>query len=88
MPYVAVAPVPYVAVAPDGERVATSGAEGVRIWDAADGKLVAKFDGPRPGCWLIYSADGSRLMAPGWPTVVWDARDGRLVATVRDPWAT
>jgi WD40 repeat protein len=74
----------FAALSPDGERIATSGSEGIGIWDTADGKLVSKFDGPRRGCWLIYSADGSRLMAADWPTTVWDARDGRWIATLRD----
>ncbi len=71
-----------IAVAPNGKTIATTGRTGVRLWDAATGKLLRQIDntdenhllGP-----LVFSADGRWLVIGGFgATCIFDPATGKL----------
>jgi WD40 repeat protein len=67
-----------VAVSPDGATVATCGRR-VCLWNAADGRLVRRFDAPsvRPRA-MAYSPDGRFIATDDFADlVVWDVKTGR-----------
>jgi len=67
---------------PDGERVATTGADQTaRIWDARNGQELLRLSRPAearsPIRSLAFSPDGLRLLSSeGMVARIWDARDG------------
>jgi tetratricopeptide (TPR) repeat protein len=63
----------------DGRRLAAGGPDGVRMWQAEDGREVLKADGYYST--VALSPDGRRLAAGGPPTGVrvWEADGGREV---------
>jgi WD40 repeat protein len=80
------------AFSPDGKRLATaSDDETVRIWDAATGQELLRFDSPRDGipgyrgigC-LAFSPDGKRLAGgKAQNLVIWDAATGKELHYLR-----
>jgi WD40 repeat protein len=74
-----------IAWSPDGKQVATSGANGddhVRIWNAADGKLIHRLPNlHRPAAGLEFSRDGRFLWTCGHraPLMKWDVATGKEV---------
>jgi WD40 repeat protein len=71
---------------PDGRRILSSGFVGVKIWDAAAGKVLVRLNdrGPFTPA-LAFSPDG-KLAAAGslGMTKIWDALNGRSVLTIGD----
>jgi RNA polymerase sigma factor (sigma-70 family) len=47
-----------IAYSPDGKKLATAGAYGVRVWDAATGKELFAFPSTRPVDTVAFSPDG------------------------------
>jgi len=68
-----------VALSPDGETLATAGADGLRFWRTPSGELAGAFRPERGIGSLAYSPDG-RLLAAGDPSgyiTVWETSTGR-----------
>ncbi len=53
------------AFSPDGKRIVSCSKNDVRIWNAADGKLLATLTSPAGGTALSFSPDGKRLAIAG-----------------------
>lgn len=75
-----------VRYSPDGERIAAGssldGAGEVRVYNAADGKEAAKFQGqPGPVYAIAFSADGAKLAVAGFQgkVLIMDAATGKLI---------
>jgi WD40 repeat protein len=70
-----------LAVTPDGSRVVTAGADGLRAWDVKAGKTVRQFGEARQaGVWsLAVSGDGRHLISGGNDQVahVWELKSGK-----------
>jgi WD40 repeat protein len=61
-------PVEAVALSADGRRAAAHAAGEVRVWDPADGRVLARWDGLAGSDWLFLIApDGRTLVAPDGP---------------------
>jgi WD40 repeat protein len=73
-----------VCYSPDGKLLASFGAyDGTaRVWDAATGKEVCRFDGANEG---VFSPDGKSLIVSGEKVCVRDAASGRLVSELPLP---
>jgi WD40 repeat protein len=70
--------------APDGKTLISTGRDGVRIWDAATGKLVRHFGASERLFSSDLSSDGrrvalSRLTGAGVSVEVWDVATGKLI---------
>jgi len=66
-----------LAYSPDGRYLAASGDDGLRIWDATEGKLVATLtvQPDHVSHWIGFDQDGRYFAAVcGWYVVVWDFR--------------
>jgi WD40 repeat protein len=81
-----------MALSPDGKYVAAEnlyGQGGIRLWDAATGKAVCDFEGPRgygQGA-VVFSPDGGRLAAVGTDKTVylWDVTRGEELRRLELP---
>jgi WD40 repeat protein len=73
-----------VALSQDGKTLATV-REGVRLWDVASGRQVARFgqDWQGPIKALAFSPDGKRLAASGFGTRAWDLSSGKELFWVK-----
>jgi hypothetical protein len=76
-----------VAFSPDGERLASAGADGaVRVWAAADGERVAELRGHAERALAVAFSPDGRLLASGGAdkTVrIWEAEGGALLRAIR-----
>jgi WD40 repeat protein/tRNA A-37 threonylcarbamoyl transferase component Bud32 len=76
-----------VAYSPNGERVASSSADGdVKIWDESTGELrltLAGHHGPVND--VAYAPDGRRIATAGWDKTIkiWDTETGNETLTLR-----
>jgi WD40 repeat protein len=72
-----------IAYAPDGQRLVTACADGkLRLWDPADGRLLAEWAGHNGRVLAVaFSADGRKVASGGDDRLVtlWDAGTGRPV---------
>jgi serine/threonine protein kinase/WD40 repeat protein len=71
----------HLAFSPDGSTVAAASyVRQVRIWEVKSGKLLATLGHPEIPYWVIYSPDGTRLLAL-CPSAahLWDARTWKRV---------
>ncbi len=72
---------------PRGHRlVVSSGSQGIRLWDAESGRLLAgPWEGPHyDSVWVAYSHAGDRVVGSGWNGLVrmWDSATGQLLFTL------
>ena len=77
-----------VAWSPDGSRIATASADGVRVWNAVTGVELLSLK-CRYGSWsVVWSPDGSRIATASADGVrVWDAVTGvELLSLEHDHW--
>ena len=66
---------------PDDSLIATSGLDGIAIWNATTGEK--KIDIPDTGAAVIFSPNGKWLVAAGGDSIrIWDTETGRLVKTL------
>jgi WD40 repeat protein len=75
-----------LAYSPDGQALASGGADGaVRIWKAAGGRQLAVFGGHGQGVTAVaYSSDGKTLVSgSGAAARFWEAASGRELAMLR-----
>jgi WD40 repeat protein len=71
---------------PDGKHLITPSPDGKpRLWDAATGKLVRRFEGKGdPAYFLGLSADGRKLVTVGTKVIVWDVQAGKEAKRLED----
>ena len=64
----------------DGKQAISAG-DGLRVWDVATGRLVRTFAGSKASWGLALSADGKRVLCPGYDRLVrlWDVETGKQV---------
>jgi WD40 repeat protein/serine/threonine protein kinase len=82
-----------VAISPDGRRIATgSYGRSIRIWDSRTGENVAVWKTRSKIQWLVFSADGKRLVVLAsdnmgyfaYPTIeIWDSETGRQILALQ-----
>ena len=77
---------------PDGLSFAAGKGQGrsVRIWSVKDGRLVRKLDNQFWPDEVVFSPDGSKILAVSWGTIswnmssrLWDVASGFLIASLR-----
>ena len=76
-----------VSFSPDGNHLATSGANGTRVWDvgpagSSEYLTLGNLDGPVR--YVTVSPDGARLVTTTWAGTVriWDSESGELLLTI------
>jgi WD40 repeat protein len=69
----------HVEFAPDGKSLATSGEDGVRLWNVADGKQILSAHLPRTGAAVLtFTPDGAHVLGDGRGCRVIDPATGKV----------
>ena len=74
------------AFSPDSLYVLSGGNDHLRLWNAANGKLVHAFDRHSPASGInsvAFSPDGSKILSGGSALELWDTRSGKLVRSFK-----
>jgi WD40 repeat protein/class 3 adenylate cyclase len=76
---------------PDGLSFAAGQERSVRIWSVEDGQLIRRLDNQFWPDEVVFSPDGSKILAASWGTIswnmtsrLWDVPSGTLIASLRD----
>jgi WD40 repeat protein len=75
-----------LAVSRDGVRLLSGSSDGVKLWDAATGRLLRTFDGHSDAVTSVaFSPDGTRVLSGSSDQTfnLWDAATGRLVRSTK-----
>ncbi len=76
-----------IAFSPDSKRLASSGADGLKIWDLASGKIdvVCRGASDSSGVAVAFSRDGKRLASATFGGVLqlWDSATGQRLGTLK-----
>jgi WD40 repeat protein len=80
-------PIGSIALLPDGKAVVSGCEDGVRVWEAATGKILRRLTGtePRYSYWVAVSPDGRLAASPGFndPALrIWEIASGKEVGTI------
>ena len=65
-----------VAFSPDSKMLAT-GADGIRLWDVANGKQVRRFLDLDAGNAIAFAPDGKTFVSAGKTAILWDTETGQ-----------
>ena len=78
-----------VGFSPDGKILASTGWDGIKLWDMASGKNTATLQGPLPGFGqaVVFTPDGKTLASPASSSEgtirLWDVASGKNIGTFR-----
>src|SRR5262249_12020552 len=76
----------YAEFAPDGKALATSGEDGARLWDVANGKEIVAAHLPRTGeAVLTFTPDGAHVVGDAKGCRVIDPATGKVRCSWRNP---